>query len=126
MVASLRLLLSLTHLEFYEPDSDTATAMFTALLSDPSVFLTNLRSMKMGRLHQRLSDDSYEILVRVLSLRRAQLVCFELRWDPFSSAASEPDARLVEAFRQFVVDGMQIHIGTEDLNLIYNKPRCEV
>ncbi|KAJ6525037.1 hypothetical protein DFH09DRAFT_1286223 [Mycena vulgaris] len=119
IVASLRLLLSLTHLELDEPESDIATAIFAALLSDPSAFLPELRSMKMGCLRQRLSDDSYEMLVRVLSLRRAQLVYFELRWSPFSSRrASEPNARLVEVFRQFVAEGMEIHIGTKDLNLI--------
>ncbi|KAJ6542064.1 hypothetical protein DFH09DRAFT_1089395 [Mycena vulgaris] len=119
IVASLCLLSSLTYLELDDPDSDTATAIFTALLSDPSVFLPNLRSMKIGRLYERLSDDSYEVLIRVLSIRRAQLVCFELKWGPFSSArASEPDAHLVESFRQFVAEGMEIHIGTKDLNLI--------
>ncbi|KAJ6525059.1 hypothetical protein DFH09DRAFT_1416783 [Mycena vulgaris] len=118
-VSCLCLVPSITHFELYSsPDSSIDTALFAAL-SDTSSFLPNLRCMKICHIHERLPDDSYEALFGVLSLRRAQLVSFELRWAPHSAnRVSEPDAHLLAAFRQLVAEGMEIHIGTEDLNFI--------
>ncbi|KAJ6525076.1 hypothetical protein DFH09DRAFT_175834 [Mycena vulgaris] len=118
MVACLCLASSITHFELYSANGmDVAPSLFAAL-SDTSSFLPTLRSLKLRRFQSRLSDDSYDALFRVLSFRRGQIVCFELRWSAYSNNVSEPNARLLAAFRQLIAEGMEIQIGTEFLNFI--------
>ncbi|KAF7328750.1 F-box domain-containing protein [Mycena venus] len=107
----LRLLPSLTRFKVWFPDSDFAPILFTALVD--SSFLPNLRNLTIHNLTQlHIPESSWGTLLRALSARRTQLqaVRLELRDGP-------PPVDMA-LFRELVDGGMQIYIGTEELNFI--------
>ncbi|KAJ6525084.1 hypothetical protein DFH09DRAFT_1189040 [Mycena vulgaris] len=120
LVECIRLIPSLTHIELHgsKLDKPIADALFSAL-SDPSGFLPNLLSIKIGHFHVPLSNNSYDALYRALSLRHPPIICFELMWTSRCNIAENwLDVRLLAAFRQLLAEGMKIHIGSKHRNFI--------
>ncbi|KAJ6525070.1 hypothetical protein DFH09DRAFT_1372032 [Mycena vulgaris] len=112
----LRLVPNLAHLELYEPSKVLALGLFIAL-SDPSGLLPNLRSFRICYF-QQFSDQLYQPLYHALSMRRGQIVCAELVWDPYSPLTLPPHGSIVASLRQLVAEGMKIHIGPKYQNFI--------
>ncbi|KAJ7218877.1 hypothetical protein B0H12DRAFT_327177 [Mycena haematopus] len=110
----LRLIPSLARFKMWGPDSQLVADLFTALDDFPSLLL-NLASLTINMVHYSfsattssvISNSAWWTLLRVVSTRRMQLhiVPVEL-----------PPADIIDAFRQLVVEGVDIHIGTEELN----------
>ncbi|KAJ6530329.1 hypothetical protein B0H19DRAFT_1273980 [Mycena capillaripes] len=79
----LRLVPSLTDLELFVNEA-TSNDFLSALGNSPSHLLPNLRTLRMEQ--ESPTESSYPRLLRALSVRRAQLVCFSFR----STAAAAP------------------------------------
>ncbi|KAJ7102813.1 hypothetical protein C8R44DRAFT_347035 [Mycena epipterygia] len=112
----LSLLLTLAHFELYSPSTRLVNQLIATLAESPPRLLPALRSMRIHHYDSALSPAAYETLLRALSIRRAQISCFELicaRAEPL-----EPAMDIRAGFRQLVAEGMQIHIGTPDCNFI--------
>ncbi|KAJ6463973.1 hypothetical protein C8R45DRAFT_505362 [Mycena sanguinolenta] len=105
---SLRLLPSLTHLEWLEA-SPGFLDVFT-LLADSEPLLPNLRSLKVKvRPWDRISPALHPAVLRMLSARHPQLVRFHL----FGEHHPKPDAETLDGFRRIVAEGMEIAIGEQ-------------
>ncbi|KAJ7490686.1 hypothetical protein FB451DRAFT_624192 [Mycena latifolia] len=93
---------------------------FLAVLATTHDFLPNLRNLTV--LTRWLPSDraGYDNLISMLSARRTQFQSFRLCGFIGIDAEEENplDADIIVALRQFVADGMHIHIGTETTNLI--------
>ncbi|KAJ7678768.1 hypothetical protein B0H17DRAFT_1182293 [Mycena rosella] len=109
----LRLVPTLTHLELCVRDVDT-TPMFASLAESPSL-VPHLRRLKLQCHQQVVSEPLYSAVVRALSVRRDQIICFTyMRLHDAGLASPEPDAHICEAFCQFAADGMEIHLESEE------------
>ncbi|KAJ6581673.1 hypothetical protein B0H19DRAFT_1369955 [Mycena capillaripes] len=99
----LRLLPSLTYIDLFRVSMDD---LFSALADSPSHLLPNLRTLTI---RDPFSNQSYEplyhTLLRALSARRTNLVCFHL------TTRVRPGSDFCDGVRELVKDGMEIFIG---------------
>ncbi|KAF7338178.1 F-box domain-containing protein [Mycena venus] len=119
--AWLRLVPSVIDLELYTAKSIFAADLFSALAESPPDLLPNLQSLRIRHhwpIHRWPAPgiSAYPALLRTLSVRSAQIVCFHLR---FRSAADKPDPDVCDGLRQLAADGMDIYIGSADYEQNY-------
>ncbi|KAJ7924445.1 hypothetical protein B0H13DRAFT_1194275 [Mycena leptocephala] len=112
----LRLVPTLTDLEFFTYQSIFADNLFSTLADFPSDFLPNLRSLKIQHQSPVLSLSSYQSLLRALSTRHTRLSCFHL--EALNDDEPKPPADVCDGLRQLVADGMEIYIGSGGENYI--------
>ncbi|KAJ7649055.1 hypothetical protein DFH06DRAFT_1208884 [Mycena polygramma] len=118
-----RLTPSLTDLELsrqpnYQPGHDSLAPfrLFWAALGTQD-FLANLRRLTLWICFPRAAD--YEALLFALRGRRAHLESFQLIFPIYSNEVEEPpDGDSIAAFKQLAQDGMHIHVGPRDGNLV--------
>ncbi|KAF7328810.1 hypothetical protein MVEN_02509900 [Mycena venus] len=112
---------TLTRFEVWWPDSALLASLFAALADIPS-FLPNLRSLALN-LHPsqaELTPSFWEAVLRALSVRRrSELQMAYIKLHVFTQV-SLPAASIRAAFKELVADGMQIHIDTGALKLIFD------
>jgi hypothetical protein len=112
----LRLVPTLTDLEFFTYRSIFADNLFSTLADSPSDFLPNLRSLKIQHQSPALSLSSYQSLLRALSTRHTRLSCFHLQ--ALNEDEPKPPADVCDGLRRLVADGMEIYIGGRGENYI--------
>ncbi|KAJ7627832.1 hypothetical protein DFH06DRAFT_1227280 [Mycena polygramma] len=118
-----RLTPSLTDLELsrqpnYQPGHDSLAPfrLFWAALGTQD-FLPNLRRLTLRICFPRAAD--YEALLFALRGRRAHLQSFQLIFPVYFNEVEEPpDGDSIAAFKQLAQDGMHIHVGPRDGNLV--------
>ncbi|KAJ7105075.1 hypothetical protein C8R43DRAFT_1140963 [Mycena crocata] len=83
-------------------------------IESPQEFLPNFRYLEF----HEYNPDHYQLqeLVPILAARRAKLHKFQWSWWSFDEKLI--DARAIQALRELVADGMQIHMGSGDKNII--------
>ncbi|KAF7328766.1 F-box domain-containing protein [Mycena venus] len=109
----LTLVPTVTRFEIWWPDPNIVVDLFAAL-ADSASLLPNLRYLTIHHVDESdISDSSSEIFIRALSARRTQLQVVRLILDD-----RPPPVDLLDALRELVADGMEIHIGTEERNYI--------
>ncbi|KAJ7456757.1 hypothetical protein B0H11DRAFT_2065335 [Mycena galericulata] len=120
MHSDLRLIPDLTNFELVCTSRFVGEGLdfIEALATSPN-FLPNLRNVTI---HRCLPDrEAYDHIVSALSARRAtrpsQIQSFKLLWG-WDGADLTVDADIAMALRTLVANGMHIHIGMEDRNLI--------
>jgi hypothetical protein len=97
------------------------SALFDALKSSPTGFLPKLRSLTIvADTSSAVDRSSYLTLLDVLAARYSQMRHFRFEWHTTSYT---PRPEIISRLRQFVADGMCIHIGRDQMNLI--QPRVE-
>ncbi|KAF8176698.1 hypothetical protein K438DRAFT_1979058 [Mycena galopus ATCC 62051] len=111
----LHLIPSLTRLEIQPADPQFAVNLFASLAESPSL-LPNIRRLTI---HLRsysvntISDPDWRVILQaLLTRRRIQLRIFPV---------VVPSPEVLEAFKDLSVDGVQMHIGTEDHNYLEEK-----
>jgi hypothetical protein len=109
----LRLVPTLTDLEFFTEHSIFANDLFSTLADSPSDFLPNLQSLKIRHQSPTLSP-SYQTLLRALSARHTRLYYFHLQ--PLNEC--KPPADVYDGLHRLVADGMEIYIGSRNENYI--------
>ncbi|KAJ7659413.1 hypothetical protein B0H17DRAFT_1212936 [Mycena rosella] len=121
LIKCLRFVPTLTHLDLYRPVNRYVLDTLFAALTDLPLLLPNLHTLRIYHFHSRLFRDSLETLLRALTARRTQIVCFELVWswgEGATADASCPPADIGAALGELVADGMSIRFGTEDSNFM--------
>ncbi|KAJ6489181.1 hypothetical protein C8R47DRAFT_1125252 [Mycena vitilis] len=110
----LRLVPSLTYLALYLGEGTFIEEFFGALAAAPALFLPNLRSLEIQ--HKRpLSAPAYRKVLHALSIRSPQLGRVKLRCDTQDLV---PGVDVGHGWKQLAADGMDVHIGTEDINFL--------
>ncbi|KAJ7664389.1 hypothetical protein DFH06DRAFT_1187638 [Mycena polygramma] len=105
---------SLTYLALYLGEGTFIEDFFGALAAAPALFLPNLRSLEVQ--HKRpLSAPAYRIVLHALSIRSPQLVRVKLRCDTQDLV---PGVDVGHGWKQLAADGMEVHIGTEEINFL--------
>ncbi|KAJ7922928.1 hypothetical protein B0H13DRAFT_2655286 [Mycena leptocephala] len=112
----LRLVPTLTDLEFFTYRSIFADNLFSTLADSPSDFLPNLRSLKIQHHSPVLSPFLYQSLLRALSARHTRLSCFYLQ--ALRQDEPKPPADVCDGLRQLVADGMEIYVGNRRENYV--------
>ncbi|KAJ7757773.1 hypothetical protein DFH07DRAFT_459105 [Mycena maculata] len=119
MEECLRLLPTLTHIELWDPSDDLVQKLF-AILASPS--LLHLQSVRMFGYWGDVPPTSWAVLHHALVGRRTHFTHFTIKCLVYGSSDTpyikQPDAEICDAFRQLVVDGMEIFIGYEGQNWI--------
>ncbi|KAF7328768.1 F-box domain-containing protein [Mycena venus] len=105
----LRLVPSLTRFEVRWAALDFTTGLLTELAESTSL-LPDLRDLTICKLPAYdITRSFWEILHRAVSARRTQLRTFQV-----GVQGSEPPVDILSALRELTVDGMQMHIGTQN------------
>ncbi|KAJ7302073.1 hypothetical protein DFH08DRAFT_1089973 [Mycena albidolilacea] len=104
----LQLIPTLLRLTVWDPRLGPLAELFAALADSPSL-LPNLRSLTIHPWSRSISDSAWWTLLRAVRSRRIQLriLKFEV-----------PPADVLAAFRELVVDGGEIYIGTQKCNFL--------
>ncbi|KAJ7649922.1 hypothetical protein FB45DRAFT_1017347 [Roridomyces roridus] len=108
------LLPTVTHLQCVDADSELLAPLFDFLAGNPAL-LPNLRTLEVNNFLTRAftgPTDVLNALAHVLSVRHRRLQTVRLTMSK-SSAILTNGADLT-IFRQFLADGMDIHIGVDD------------
>ncbi|KAJ7187183.1 hypothetical protein C8R46DRAFT_1059111 [Mycena filopes] len=116
----LRLAPSLTSFELHTNRTIVVHDLFAALAESATGLLPALRSVKITQL-PTLDVPSYPTILRLLSLRRTQLVSFGLRSSSRKLGKLSqlyPAQEIRDGFRQLVAGGMEIYIGSDVTNLV--------
>ncbi|KAJ7457956.1 hypothetical protein B0H11DRAFT_1818048 [Mycena galericulata] len=110
------LLLMLTNLELLEPNSTTAALVVTILGNSPHL-LPNLTSLTFRYF---VPDRSwYEKLLGALSVRRAKLASVRVVLEEAAEEDGfEATDDMMGGLRQLAANGLNIHVGTEEHNLL--------
>ncbi|KAJ7748785.1 hypothetical protein DFH07DRAFT_775601 [Mycena maculata] len=111
----IRLVPTLEGLELRRPRKSLADDLLASLAKSPLRILPSLRSLTI---HSVFSRVPWDTLLLALSCRRSQLAYLKITFQP-DDWHPQPGSELCAAFRELVKDGVQIHIGTEDLNILY-------
>ncbi|KAJ7727227.1 hypothetical protein B0H16DRAFT_1779657 [Mycena metata] len=104
---------TLTHLTLRTYHHSLAGDLIAALDRPPPEFLPNLQKLKI---RQRGALDSYETLLRALTLRRDRITFCELEISDIDS--DEPQGEVYEGLRELVASGMEINLGTKWANFL--------
>ncbi|KAJ7896312.1 hypothetical protein B0H14DRAFT_3425669 [Mycena olivaceomarginata] len=91
--------------------SEPMTELFAAL-ADSSSLLPNLRSLTIHARSRYIPDSAWRTLLRAVLSRRIQLRILDVK---------VPPAEVLAAFREAIVDGAEVYIGTEECNFM-NSP----
>jgi len=106
----LHLVPSLSHFEAWWPGCHRVVEFSIALAESPSL-LPNLRTLIIHLHWSDLLDVHWRTLLRALSGRRTQIQVFRLK---VNYVTTPPWPDILAAFRELVVDGMDVYIGTYD------------
>jgi hypothetical protein len=99
----------------YARQSPFLVDLFAALADSSSHFLPHLNTLKIQH-DGDLFESSYQVLLSALSVRRAQLVCFDLR--NLYKEQLKPGPDICAGLCQIAAGGMEIYIGTQNTNFI--------
>ncbi|KAJ7016285.1 hypothetical protein C8F04DRAFT_1163187 [Mycena alexandri] len=116
----LRLASSLESLELYTNRITVVHDLLAALANSPTNLLPNIRCLKIQQF-PTLDVPSYPIILRLLTLRRTQIVSFTLRGSSrkFGKLSQlKPSSEVRDGLRQLAAGGMEIYIGSEGQNLM--------
>ncbi|KAJ7302093.1 hypothetical protein DFH08DRAFT_906039 [Mycena albidolilacea] len=91
--------------------SEHMTELFAALTNSSSL-LPNLRSLTIHARSRDIPDSAWRTLLRAVLSRRIQLRILDVK---------VPPAEVLAAFREAIVDGAEVYIGTEECNFM-NSP----
>ncbi|KAJ6510692.1 hypothetical protein C8R45DRAFT_1207568 [Mycena sanguinolenta] len=108
LLECLRLLPSLARFRWIAALS-AVTDLFAAMADSPSL-LPNLRHLNITLMPNAISDFYWTTLVHALSTRRMQLSIVPV--------TEPPPANVLASLRELVLDGVEIHIGTEESNFV--------
>ncbi|KAJ7486698.1 hypothetical protein FB451DRAFT_1227841 [Mycena latifolia] len=112
----LSLLPKLAHFTLVDPLDASMDHLITAL-ADASNLLPNLSKLQVRLTHPRGPLGAwYHKLPGVLAARRTQIRTVRIVWK--RGLLEKPSEEVAVNLRQLVADGMEIHIGTTDGNLI--------
>ncbi|KAF7336746.1 F-box domain-containing protein [Mycena venus] len=112
----LRLLPSLAELELHT--SFFTDSLFSVFADFTSELLPNLRSLKIQNHSPEPFPLSHEVVLRALSARRPQLVCFHLRVSRADMLFLDETTSVVDRLRYLAVDGMELYIGDDQTNYV--------
>ncbi|KAJ7024545.1 hypothetical protein C8F04DRAFT_1131315, partial [Mycena alexandri] len=101
-------------LELYTNRITVVHDLLAALANSPTNLLPNIRCLKYSSFLP-LDVPSYPIILRLLTLRRTQIVVFTLRG---SSRKFGKLSQSENGLRQLAAGGMEIYIGSEGQNLM--------
>ncbi|KAJ7757689.1 hypothetical protein DFH07DRAFT_457413 [Mycena maculata] len=122
----LRLLTTLTHLEFYGPYVDLVQGLYATLVDSPSSVFPRLHSLCIPYHNGCIAKSAWVALQRALSLRRTHFASVNIIFSADCSyTPSGLNAELCAAFGQLAEDGMEIHIGSGTENFISVQPTGE-
>ncbi|KAJ7754086.1 hypothetical protein B0H16DRAFT_1543624 [Mycena metata] len=116
----LRLTPSLETLELYTSRITVVHDLLAALADSPTGLLPTLCRLKIQQF-PTLDVPSYSIILRLLTLRRTQIVSFDLRGASRKLAKLsqlKPSSEVRDGLRQLVAGGMESYIGSEVQNLM--------
>ncbi|KAJ7657496.1 hypothetical protein B0H17DRAFT_1185793 [Mycena rosella] len=100
----------LTHFELFKPRENTTDQFLTVLTSSPHL-LPNLTTIAFQYFDP--PGPWYQQLLGFLHARRKQIHTVRIIWRDYRMVG--PPADVLGQLRQFLDDGMKIHIGTEDV-----------
>ncbi|KAJ6523365.1 hypothetical protein B0H19DRAFT_1386483 [Mycena capillaripes] len=109
----LRLVPSLAYLQLKVNQTTAVDDFFSTLAA--SLILPNLHTLKIRYNLLLLSDFSFKNILLALSVRRNQLVCFDLRFPHVEQAHIGSD--VCNELRQLAADGIDMYIGSDNCNL---------
>ncbi|KAJ6558230.1 hypothetical protein B0H19DRAFT_1261760 [Mycena capillaripes] len=107
---------TLIRFELWYPGSRLLKELFAAFADSP--ILPNLHSLTIYTDSSVISYSSCTTLLRALAARRAHLQIVHIEMSADSWISLKPTADILAAFRDLIVDGMKIHIGTEFCNFV--------
>ncbi|KAJ6523353.1 hypothetical protein B0H19DRAFT_1201916 [Mycena capillaripes] len=113
----LRFIPSVSYLQLRARRTPVVDGLFSTL-ADPAsrTLLPNLHTLKIQYDSPPLSSSSYRTLLRALSVRRAPLVCLDLR--SLYARHTDIESDVYNELRQLAAEGMDIHIGTNHSNFL--------